>query len=324
MLKVKRIIFSWFLLGCLFFVGNIVSAEPEFGGKVNEIVRCTCGDNAGGVWMDIGDPHGGEYLEKPGRTDVKDCGSPEVEEWVLGMSTEETEDCQIRIYNVCVTVESGEVIDHYGQSKFGGCESGLEGDASGDGKTEMITPDGRTADGGGEDDGGPSGGPSQATKSDTHLATVDGVKADGTVSSGGETDHMETSDGQDYEGGGTSHMVIVSDGNRDYEGNNDTVMTNSGDGGGYSSAGGGRSGHGYGSVGGSVGSGGLQSPVVLGDRDKMEKELKRIKKEELVSDISPGIKGVANNRGMLKMLFIVMSIGGAGYFVFRSMRKVFK
>lgn len=320
----KIIVLGVSLLVSLFFAGNVVLAEPQFGGIVEEIIICTCGSNAGGKYIKAGDPHGRELIEKPGQTDVKDCGSPEMNQWVLGMSTENTEDCE-QIFPIvgCIVVASGEVIDHYGQSKTGGCNSGLDGDASGDGKSEMVTPDGRTADGGDDDDGGPSGGASNATQSDTHLETVDGVRADGTVSSGGETDHMETSDGQNYEGANTSHMVIASDNNRDYEGNNDTVMIESGNGSGYSSAGGGRGGHGYGSIGGSVGSGGLQSPVVLGEKDRREAELRKNTEIEIAS-VTPGIGGVTNGVSLISMFLAVATISGSIYFIQKAGRKLIK
>jgi hypothetical protein len=136
---------------------------------------------------------------------------------------------------------------------------------------------------------------------------------------------MITSDNQDHEGGGTDHMVLASDNNRDYEGNNDTVMTNSGNGSGYSSAGGGRSGHGYGSVGGSVGSGGLQSPVVLGDKDQAKNGLKKEVTATTKLDIATmySAQKSTNKEVVLKLLFVVMGVGGAGYFVFRAVKKVF-
>ncbi len=306
----------------IFLLAGTVSAEPQFGGVVQELIVCTCTHNE---FLKVDDPHGGDngtegsYIINAS-TDKEDCEQLHQGEYILGMHTENSETCEIRVNNVCVEYDSGLVIDHYGSSPSN-CDTGLEGDASGDGKTEMMTSDGRTADGGDEDDGGPSGGPSNATQSDRHLTTVDGVKADGSVTSGGETEHLETPDHQNYEGNGTTHME-TSD-HRNYEGNNDTVLTNSGKGSGYSQAGAGRPGDGYGSVGGSVGSGGLQSPVVLGNKDQRKETPKKTKSIEKV-DIatSYNTQETTNKEILLKLLVVVGGIGGAGYFVFRSIKKV--
>ena len=302
---------------------EVVLAEPQFGGDVSGVIRCTCGSNAGGVYFEVDDPHGndtgghGEYVASPGVE--RDCAPINNGEEALGMHNENDEDCKIQIGNACVTIASGKGVDIYGSSATDDCDTGLYGDASGDSKTEMMTPDGRTADGGDEDDGGPSGGPSQATQSDAHLATVDGVKADG---SGGAV-HMTTPDNQNEEGDGTTHME-TSD-HRNYEGNNDSVLTSSGKGSGYSQAGAGRPGDGYGSVGGSVGSGGLQSPVVLGNKDQkkeMPKKTKATKKLDIAA--SYNIQETTTKELMLKLLIVIGGIGGAGYFVSRAVGKVFK
>lgn len=303
---------------------KVVSAEPQFGGDVSGVVMCTCGSNAGGTYFIVGDPHGNEsggmesYVITPS-TDRRDCDPIQDGEEALGMHNENDEECKIQIGNACVLVGTGKGVDIYGSSATDDCDTGLDGDASGDGKTEMMTPDGRTADGGDEDDGGPSGGPSNATQSDTHLATVDGVKADG---SGGAV-HMTTPDNQNEEGDGTTHME-TSD-HRNYEGNNDSVLTSSGKDSGYSQAGAGRPGDGHGSVGGSVGSGGLQSPVVLGNKDQRKEMPKKTKATEKV-DIaaSYNTQETTTKELMLKLLVVIGGIGGAGYFVFRAVGKVFK
>jgi hypothetical protein len=302
--------------------GGSVLAEPQFGGDVSGVVACTCGSNAGGHYFIVGDPHGDEsggsasYVSGP-NTDVRDCSSIADGEEILGMHNENDEECRVQIGNACVLVGTGKGVDMYGTSPST-CPTGLDGDASGDGgKVEMITPDGRTADGGDYDDGGPSGGPSQATQHDAHLATVDGVRYDG--SGGGE--HMVTPDHQDYEGSGSSHMETAD--HRNYEGRNDTTMKHSGNDSGYSSAGGGRKGYGDGSVGGSVGSGGLQSPVVLGDKD--------VKKDKIEKEIQPKVginRGINNTTakkgGISRMFFALLLISGAGYFIFKSLKKVLK
>ena len=313
MFKINKLL-SLFLLvgGAVFSLVGDVRAEPQFGGDVSSVMPCTCGDNAGGFYFEVDDPHGdgegghGRYVAPPAA--ARDCPPPADGEETLGMHKENEVACQQRIGYACVTVAVGKEVEIYGTSKTDDCDTGLDGDASGDGKIEMITPDGRTADGGDVDDGGPSGGPSMATRHDVHLATVDGVKADG---SGGAI-HMETPDHQDYEGTGTTHME-TSD-HRNYEGNHDQPLTNSGNDSGYSSAGAGRRGDGHGSIGGSVGSGGLQSPVVLGVKDKMKEKAKINIKNENMNRMSRGEK--------TSMLLALIIFIGAGYFVFRSMSKL--
>ncbi len=251
--KMIRVSLFFLVLSGLMLGQQVAWAEPQFGGVVEEYIYCNCTNN---YFLKVGDPHGGEFIQN-NATNLKDCQPPTVGQWVLGMHTEWWERCEIRVHGACVLHGIGKTIEYYGASKSGGCETGLDGDAAGEGKEEMITPDGRTADGGDYDDGGPSGGPSQARRHDTHLATVDGVKADGS----GGAEHMITPDHQDYEGNNTNHMETA-DG-RNYEGENDEPLRHSGNGSGYSPAGGGKKAYGNGSIGGSVGSGGLQSPAIL-------------------------------------------------------------
>jgi hypothetical protein len=216
----------------IFLFSGVVLAEPQFGGVVEHYMYCDCSDN---YYLIVGDPHGGQYIQN-NSTDLKDCQSPTIGQWVLGMHTTTTEDCEITVVDECVVFASGEVIEYFGASKLGGCDTGLDGDASGDGKTEMITPDGRKSDG----------------DKDTHLFTSDDQDYEGSGNV-----HMQTPDHQNYEGGGTNHMTVD---RRKYDGSYETVMNNSGSDSGYSNAGGGRPGWGYGSIGGSVGSLGLGAP----------------------------------------------------------------
>ena len=311
LLIVLLAVIGWF--GLVEF--RVVWAEPQFGGVVQELIVCTCTHNE---FLRVGDPHGGDngtegkYIINSSTT-KEDCEQLHQGEYILGMHTENSETCRIRVNNVCVVYDSGLVIDHYGSSPSN-CDTGLDGDASGDGKAEMITPDGRTADGGDVDDGGPSGGPSQATQHDRHLATVDGVKADG---SGGAV-HMETPDHQNYEGANTTHME-TSD-HRNYEGNNDSVLTSSGNDSGYSPAGAGRPGDGYGSIGGSVGSGGLESPVVLGDRDKIKS--KGNDNVDLNNNVIDNSDKEAND--LWKLILAGLSFAMGGFFVWRAGMKLMK
>jgi hypothetical protein len=241
----------------IFLLAGTVSAEPQFGGDVSGVIRCTCDENAGGVHFIVGDPHGDEngnmtaYVAPPGVE--MDCALIIDGEETLGMHTDEDTECKIQVGNACILAATGKKVEYFGSSPAT-CDTGLDGDASGDGKTEMMTPDGRTADGGDEDDGGPSGGPSNATQSDAHL-----VSSTGQDYGGSNNTHMQTPDNQDYEGAGTEHMAVDS---RLYDGSNETVMTVGGSDNGYSEAGGGRPGGGYGSIGGSVGSVGLGAPGV--------------------------------------------------------------
>lgn len=318
----KLLIASLAIIGWFGFVGfQAVWAEPQFGGDVSGVVACTCGDNAGGYYFVVGDPHGDEnggpasYVITPD-TDRRDCEPIRDGEEVLGMHNDNDEECRIQVGNACVLVGTGKGVDVYGTSKTDDCDTGLDGDASGDGKVEMITPDGRTADGGDMDDGGPSGGPSQATRHDRHLVTVDGVKADG---SGGAV-HMETPDHQNYEGANTIH-IETSD-HRNYEGNNDRPLTSSGKDSGYSPAGAGRPGDGHGSIGGSVGSGGLESPVVLGDQDKSEQKVIS-KNKTLNNDIGIDEQNEKpNNLWRLIVAGFCFVIGG--FFVWRAGMRLMK
>ena len=329
MLNTRKLFFLGSIFAGVVFSSGATLAEPQFGGDVEEYLVCDprCDQLIG--YVRVGDPHGGDNGEEASyvvttSTIQYDCQplSSQTKE-IIGMHIEDEETCQIQIRGVCVPVidsngneAKGKKIVFYGNSK-NDCNSGLDGDASGDGKTEMITPDGRTADGGDDDEGGPSGGSSNATQNDTHLTTVDGVKADGT----GAT-HMNTSDNQDNEGSGTSHME-TSD-HRDYTGSGDSVFTSSGNDSGYSPGGSGQEGQGYGSVGGSVGSGGLQSPVVLGDQDQMKEKTQKENKlmEELNITDSYNAQKTTNSEVLFNLLIIVGGIGSAGYFVFRSVRKL--
>jgi len=308
--------YSWgvglFLIILFSLIGDVVRAEPQFGGKVEEYIYCNCTDN---YFLKVGDPHGGDFIQNSA-TNLKDCQPPVVGQWVLGMHTEWDERCEIRVNGACVLYAIGKTIEYYGASETAGCETGLDGDASGEnGKEEMITPDGRTADGGDYDDGGPSGGPSQATQADRHLATVDGVKADGT----GGAEHMITPDEQDYEGNNTEHMETAD--KRNYEGKNDEPIKSSGNGSGYSPAGAGKKAYGDGSVGGSVGSGGLQSPVVLGDRDEA--------REGVVKSVNKGYVGdeLSVNRrksSSWQMLVALFGLSLGIYFVGRAGKRVIR
>jgi hypothetical protein len=118
----KMVRASLFLvLSGLMFGQQVVLAEPQFGGDVSGVVACTCGDNAGGHYFIVSDPHGNEnggseaYVSGP-YTDVRDCPPIMDGEEILGMHNENDEECKVRIGNACVLVGTGKGVDMYGTS----------------------------------------------------------------------------------------------------------------------------------------------------------------------------------------------------------------
>ncbi len=106
----------------LFLTGEVL-AEPQFGGKVEQLIECTCGQNMGSVWIRVGSPHGsdnggvGEYIVKPEpETKHYDCDPLMAGEWILGEHNENEEECKERLGPYCVTVARGKVVKFYGSS----------------------------------------------------------------------------------------------------------------------------------------------------------------------------------------------------------------
>ncbi len=108
------VVVSW--VGLVGF--RVAWAEPQFGGVVEELVVCTCTHNE---FLRVSDPHGGDngtegkYIINSSTT-KEDCEPLQQGEYILGMHTENSETCRIRVNNVCVVYDSGLVIDHYGSS----------------------------------------------------------------------------------------------------------------------------------------------------------------------------------------------------------------
>ena len=114
LLIILLVVVGWF--GLVGF--QVVWAEPQFGGVVEELVVCTCTHNE---FLRVSDPHGGDngtegkYIINSSTT-KEDCEPLQQGEYILGMHTENSETCRIRVNNVCVVYDSGLVIDHYGSS----------------------------------------------------------------------------------------------------------------------------------------------------------------------------------------------------------------
>ena len=104
------------LSGIFLLIGNNIYAEPQFGGTVDTLFYCDCSNN---WYVKVGSPHGGEYI-KNNSTQTYDCEGLSAGEWILGMSTESMEDCEIVTPTGCDVVHSGEVIEYYGSSGCGG------------------------------------------------------------------------------------------------------------------------------------------------------------------------------------------------------------
>ncbi len=116
LLIILLVVVGWF--GLVGF--RVAWAEPQFGGDVSNVIRCTCGSNAGGVYFEVDDPHGdgegghGRYVAPPGVE--RDCAPINNGEEVLGMHNENDEECKQRIGYACITVARGKGVDIYGTS----------------------------------------------------------------------------------------------------------------------------------------------------------------------------------------------------------------
>ncbi len=119
MFKINKLLIILLVVGWFGLVGfRVAWAEPQFGGVVQELIVCTCTHNE---FLRVSDPHGGDngtegkYIINSSTT-KEDCEPLQQGEYILGMHTENSETCRIRVNNVCVRYDSGLVIDHYGSS----------------------------------------------------------------------------------------------------------------------------------------------------------------------------------------------------------------
>jgi hypothetical protein len=121
MMDIKKNVWVGVLSLGMFLNLESVLAEAQFGGDVSGVVACTCGDNAGGHYFIVRDPHGDEnggpasYVSGP-NTDVRDCPLIMDGEEILGMHNENDEECKIRVGNACFLVGTGKGVDMYGTS----------------------------------------------------------------------------------------------------------------------------------------------------------------------------------------------------------------
>ncbi len=141
LLVVLLVAVGWFWFGGL----QVVWAEPQFGGVVEELIECDCTNN---TYIRVGDPHGGdlgtegEYI-KNSSTKPYDCEPLIQGEWILGMHTENMEDCEIRVHGACVKIHEGKVIDFYGSDNcpgaMGASSSGGGGGVGGSSSTDSSS-----------------------------------------------------------------------------------------------------------------------------------------------------------------------------------------
>ncbi len=128
LLVVLLVAVGWFGFGGL----QVVWAEPQFGGVVEELIECDCTNN---TYIRVGDPHGGdlgtegEYI-KNSSTKAYDCEPLIQGEWILGMHTENMENCEIRMHGACVKIHEGKVVDFYGSDN---CPGAMGASSSGGG-----------------------------------------------------------------------------------------------------------------------------------------------------------------------------------------------
>jgi hypothetical protein len=120
MMDIKKNVWVGVLSLGMFLNLESVLAEAQFGGDVSGVIPCTCGDNEGGFYFEVSDPHGNEnggtasYVASA--SVAKDCKPIANGEEVLGMHNENDEECKQRISTKCIAVKTGKGVDMYGTS----------------------------------------------------------------------------------------------------------------------------------------------------------------------------------------------------------------
>ena len=270
----KIIILAIIIVG--FVRGAVVLAEPQFGGIVEELVYCDCTEN---WYVKVGDPHGGDYI-KNDSTETYDCEPLAQGEWILGMSTENMEDCEIEVDEECEVVHSGEIIEYYGSDNCG--------ESSSESEEESVEEENDT-----EED-------SQENQEEVDISSDQDVESD----SDSDSDDSDSDDSDD------------GDSESDSEDNlNSLSGLSSGIGGEDSNSGGSSEETGGSGIVGEINSStGQTGEQVHNDGQANESS---VLATQLVGGKKGEIKGINK---LIQLIFVVIGLGVATYFIFRAIR----